>query len=830
MKRCLLCSLFALAFNSACAQSAPPNSRAEVRRLANTGQYESAERVAREGGITTAVVLGDVLSERGRRVAADSAYQRAIASRSADHRLAEVALAEFAEQRGDHSDAARRARAIVSGYEGVRSFTSDESLAAGRAYVVLMSGDAQAARRALAAFDAAMAADSSNVDALRRAGDLFLEKYNAPDARASYETVLRLAPSDARALLGMARIDDFEGKSTALANAQKSLATNARLADALVLVSRLHLDAELYDSASRYVTRALAVDSSSMPAWSILGAAAWIAGDSATFRQARAAATRLQPRPSDFYAELADAAVRHRRYAEAVQLAQQAVGYDSSSVHALGVLGTTQLRIGQMVEGRQALDRAFALDPFNLWHKNTLDLLDKMNGFRTIDDGLFRIVAPTEEAELLSMYIVPLLKQAFEELATRYGYRPPTPVRLELFRQHADFSVRSLGLTGLGALGVSFGSLLAMDTPSARDRGAFNWGSTAWHELTHAFTLGASAHRIPRWLSEGMSVLEERRTKRGWGGEASVPFVAALAGGVLHPMSQLNDGFMRPRFPDEIIFSYYQASLFCEMVEELKGPTALPAMLVAYRDGLETPAVLQKVLGMSTTQVDQRFDAWMRARLAAPLRAIAGSDGKAAPEGAFVKAMRGALPLVTGSPTQRDSARVLLEQARAMFPDYPGEDGPNWHLALLARDRGDTVSAINSLALLTSHNETAWDANMLEADLREQHGDDVGAMAALERLIWIYPYQSDVHARLATLAAKRRDYALAVRERRAVVATRPADLMDARYELARALAAAGDTAGARRELLRVLEEAPSFEKAQILLLELRNKGSNGGKP
>ena len=827
MKRRWLCAVFALAFHSACAQSVPPNPRAEAKRLANTGQYESAERVAREGGINTAAVLGDVLSERGHLVAADSAYQRAIASNSADHRLAAVALAEFAERRGDHVEAARRARAIVSGYEGARSPSSDESLAAGRAYVVLMSGDAQAARRALAAFDAAMAADSSNVDALRRAGDLFLEKYNAPDARSSYETVLRLAPTNARALLGMARIDDFEGKSTALAAAQASLARNPRLADALVLVSRLHLDAELYDSASRYVKRALAVDSSSMSAWSILGAAAWIAGDSATLRQARAAATRLQPRPSDFYAELADAAVRHRRYAEAVQLAQQAVTYDSSSVHALGVLGTTQLRIGQMVEGRQALDRAFALDPFNLWHKNTLDLLDKMNGFRTIDDGMFRIVAPTEEAELLSMYIVPLLKQAFEELATRYSYRPPTPVRLEFFRQHADFSVRSLGLTGLGALGVSFGSLLAMDTPSARDRGAFNWGSTAWHELTHSFTLGASAHRVPRWLSEGMSVLEERRTKRGWGGEATVPFVAALAGGVLHPMSELNDGFMRPRFPDEIIFSYYQASLFCEMVEELKGPKALPAMLVAYRDGLETPAVLQKVLGMSTAQVDERFDAWMRTRLAAPLRAIAANDGKSAPGGTFVNAMRNALPLVSGSPAQRDSARVLLEQARAMFPEYPGEDGPNWYLALLAKDRGDTVSAIGSLAQLTSHNETAWDANLLEADLREKRGDDVGAMAALERLIWIYPYQADVHARFATLATKRRDFALAVRERRAVVATRPADLMDARYELARALAAAGDTAGARRELLRVLEEAPSFEKALLLLLELRTKG---GRP
>ncbi len=829
MKRALLCCTLCVAVDTACAQ----DPRVEARRLADVGQYEDAERVARAGGPTSVVALGDVLTARGKLLAADSAYTRAIIARTPDHALAEAALAEFADARGDHAEASRRAREIVYAYDAAadsRTRSSDQHSAVGRAYVVLMSGDAQAARRALAAFDAAAAADSTNLDALRRAGDLFLEKYNAPDARTSYEIVLRRAPNDARALLGIARIEDFEGKGTALATVRRSLASNPALTDALVLVARMQLDAEMYDSATVFARRALAIDSSSMPAWSLLGATAWLTGDSTTFRQSRAAATRLQPRPSDFYTELAEAAVRQRRYADAIGLAQQAVTFDSSSVRALGVLGTNQLRVGLMSEGKQALDRAFALDPFNLWHKNTLDLLDKLRGFRTIDQGVFRVVAPAEEADLLSMYIIPLLQQAFDSLAIRYSYTPPTPVRLEFYRQHADFSVRSVGLTGLGALGVSFGSLLAMDTPSARDRGAFNWGSTAWHELTHAFTLGASEHRVPRWLSEGMSVLEERRAKRGWGAEATLPYISALGSNSLRPMSQLNDGLLRPRFPEETMFSYYQASLFCEMVEELKGAKALPAMLIAYRDGLETAAVFQKVLGLNSAQVDQRFEAWMRVRFAAPLRAVTPGDGHSPIGGTFITTMRAAIVLVEGTAAQRDSARVLLEQARVMFPTYPGADGPNWYLATLAKDRGDTAAAIASLAQITSRNETAWEANLLEADLREHRGDDVGAMAALNRLIWIFPYDDTVHARLATLAAKRADFVVAVRERRAVIAVHPVDLMEARYQLAKALAAAGDAAGARRELLHLLELAPSFEKAQSLLLELRGKGSAGAKP
>ena len=760
-----------------------------------------------------------------------------------------IAQAEVAARRGDRRTATRLASEIVAEYGRTTGHSSADHVMAGRAYVLLSSGDAAAARAALAAFDAA-SSDVSNLEATRRTGNLFLDKYNAPDARLSYESVLKRAPQDAEALLGLAQVEEFEGKPTALATARRALAANPRLTGALAFVARLQLEAEQWDSATTSARAALATDSTAVSAWSVIGAVAWLRGDSAAYRAARNAATALQPQPSDFYAELAEASVRQRRYAEAIRLAEQAVAYDSLSVRALGVLGTNQLRTGHMADGQATLDRAFRLDPFNVWHKNTLDLLDKLKTFRTIRQGRFEVVAPTEEADLLALYIVPLLERAFDSLTVRYGFTPPTPVRLEFYRYHADFSVRSVGLTGLGALGVSFGSLLAMDTPSARERGNFNWGSTAWHELTHAFTLGASAHRVPRWMSEGMSVLEERRAQRGWGADVSVQYLAALSAGLLRPMSALTEGFVRPRFPDEIGFSYYQASLFCEMVEATKGAQALPAMLAAYRDGLDTPGVFQKVLGLSAAQVDAQFEAYQRAKFAVPLasisaeRRVAGAASVTAsgndttgkrtgtaggpagapalvPRGAFIEAMRAAMEAMEAQ--QRDSTRVRLERAQALFPDYAGDDSPALVLAELARARGDTATALTQLAIVTRRNETAWEANVLEAALRERTRDTLGAMAALQRVVWISPYDNALHERLATLAAAHGDLALAVRERRAVVANQPGDVLTARYELARALAAAGDIAAARRELLQVLEQAPSFEKAQALLLELRGK-------
>ena len=743
-----------------------------------------------------------------------------------DRFAAEIAAAEASARRGARADAVARARRIVAAYERDGGRSSAEHTSAGRAYVLLGSGNAGAVRAALGAFDRATALDSTNLEAQRRTGALFLDKYNAPEARASYAAVLARAPNDAEALLGLARVEEFEGKGTALATARKSVAANARHADALAYVARLQLDAEAFDSARVTALAAVTADSTALDGWAVLGSLAWLTGDSATYQRALRAATALQPAPVDFFVRLAESAVRQRRYEEAVRLAERAVRFDSLSVPALGVLGTNQLRLGAMDDGRRTLERAFALDPFNVWHKNTLDLLDKLRGFQTIDQGRFRVVAPAEEAELLALYIVPLLERAYDSLAVRYGYRPPTPVRLEFYRQHADFSVRTVGLNGLGALGVSFGSLLAMDTPSARDRGTFNWDSTAWHELTHAFTLGASAHRVPRWLSEGLSVLEERRAGTGWGARTTLPWMLAYQRGQLRPLSALTDGFMRPRYPEETSFSYYQASLFCEWVETTKGARALPALLTAYRDGLDTPSAFQKVLGLTMPQADAQFDAWLKGRFATELAAVGGAGARDSSGGTFVHTMRQAVTLLEA---RQDSARVLLERARTLFPSYSGEDGPAWYLSQVALGVRDTALAIAMLEQVTGRSETAWQANQLEARLRRERGDLAGAAAALERMLWIWPYEAGDHEALALMAAARGDHALAVRERRAVIATRPTDLLTARYELARALADAGEVAAARRELLQVLEEAPSFEKAQTLLLELRRRGGAGGR-
>jgi tetratricopeptide (TPR) repeat protein len=366
----------------------------------------------------------------------------------------------------------------------------------------------------------------------------------------------------------------------------------------------------------------------------------------------------------------------------------------------------------------------------------------------------------------------------------------------------------------LGALGISFGPVLAMDAPSARDVGAFHWGATAWHELAHTFTLGVTDDRVPRWLSEGLSTLEERRAGPGWGDVVTPAFLMAYASGKVPPPSRLNDGFVRPEFPEQVLFSYYSASLVCEMVEKEFGPNAINALLAAYKDGLDTPAAVQRALKIDLPTLDKRFDAFVRQRFGTAFDAVAGGEA-----GPYKSRLDSADTYIAAD--QPDSALRVLEKAKALFPDFAvGEENAYWHIAAIREKKGDVKGAAAELTQLVAHNAGHYAAQLKLAELRAQAGDTAGAAKALQESIWISPYDAAVHERLAAYAKSLGDHAAEVRERRALIALAPVDVAGARFQLAKALFDAGQWDEAKREVLRSLERAPTYAPAQELLLQL----------
>ncbi len=822
--------------------------RAYARALAEVGRYDEALDILEAPGgeaISPEMenVLGEVRFSLGEWDAAERAFRSSVEGEARDANVARKNLGVLLWERGEREEALALFDTFIDLYNRADgALTAEDLMAVGEAVRYLGVTNPALFQDALMAFDDAAAADPEAFGPDLLAGELFLEKYRATDARDAFREVLERNPRQPRALLGQARILDFEGAGGAVEAVRAALETNPRYADARAFLGGLFLKTWDYAGARREAGAALEVNPSHLGALSVLAAADFLDGDSAGYREVRERIHDLNPDYAHLYVVMAEQAAAQHQYATAVGLATRAVSLDPFSWRAHGVLGMNQLRTGAVEDGRASLERAFAGDPYNPWYKNTLDLLDTFSHYQEFHTAHFRIFIHERESELLGPYVTAAAEDAYAGLAERYGSEPPVPIRLEMFPSHADFSVRTLGIPGLGALGVSFGSTLVMDSPSARDAGDFNWSSTLWHEVAHAFHLAMTNHEVPRWFTEGLAVHEQRVARPDWGMKPTPAWLQAFDAGRLHPVSRLNDGFVRPDYPEQVGFSYFQASLVLDLIEGRYGLGAVLAMMEGYRAGRTDEEIFPEVLGESPESFGETFDAYVRDRFGPRIEATAPPGDS--PElmealhgsGRDVEGLRSrvlanprsflarlALGRALFQEGRLDEAEGELREALRLFPEYGGPDSPYLYLAHIHRQRGELERAAGALRQLGGLNESLPEVHLEEAELRMELGEQEAAARALEKAVEIAPFQVGPHVSLAELYEELGEDRGAVRERRAVLALDPADRAGAHYRLARALLRVGELHEARIQVLRALELAPTYDEALELLLELRER-------
>ena len=823
-----------------------------VAALRETGDYDvavdAAERGVARGVGGARALLGAALMDVGRVDEAQAVLEEGSGEGGAPGAAARVELGVLLYRYGDRGRARNLFDGFIDYYNGARSLTAAELTAVGRALLHLSRWDYEYAHEALRALDEAVAAGPLDHSARLTTGELFLERYDAREAATAFGEILAENPSHAAARLGLARVARLEGGGGPLEHIEAALAANPNLAGARTLLARIRLMDGDREGALQEAEAVLQVNAADLEALGTKAAILHLAGDddgfAATMRRVRALAT-TPTRPLVLLAELA---ADHRKYGEALSFAREATEADPGSWTAWGLMGLNQVRLGQVDEGRVNLERAFAGDPFNLWFKNTLDLLDTFADYRIVETPNFHLVLHESEADLLAPYVVSVAERAYADMAERYGEAPESRIRVEVYPRHADFSVRTVGLVGIGALGVSFGPALAIDSPAARGRGDFNWASTLWHEIAHSFHLAITENEVPRWFSEGLAVHEQRKGDPGWGHQPGVGFIRSLASGEMRPVSELDKGFSSPRHPGEVIESYYQASLVFELIEARHGFPAIVEMLRAYRDGATNEEAFDRALGVRLEDFDEDFDVFLRDRFAAALASVGGEAGGPggrpgsgamgpglAPDIATLEAevarnpRRFAPRMALGQALFREGrgteAAEHFEAAIDLFPQYGGPDGAHWFLGRIRHDEGDAAAAIAHYRALLRLNESHYDARLALAELLRGSGDDSAAIEALRDIAHVHPYEIDDHERLAALLETTGDLEAAVLERRAVLALDPVDRATAHFLLARTLHRKGDRAAARSAVLAALEIAPNYEEALDLLLELR-----GGRP
>lgn len=799
---------------------------------------QAATRALIEGRFDEVAGLIAKLNAQDAQVAAVNARALIARGRYAE---AEAVLAPIAE-RAPTSDAAlelgllrqmlgqRGADALLSRVAGTVTTTGDPYELARAARALRALGRSQESNAAYRDAAAALPRDAAVQTAW---GELFLEKYNRAEALKSFRTALQLDARYVPALVGAARSLAEDNPPEGVAAAHAALKINPASVEALVFLAGGALDAGKRDEAKELLKKALGVNPSSLDARAHVAAIAYVEDRQTDFDAEVSRVLDIAPTRGEVFRVAGDLAARNYRFDEAVTLTRRALALEPQNPRVQADLGLHLLRTGDEPAARAALEASFKVDPFDVVTYNLLQMMDTLDTFVTIKDGDLVLKLHKDEAPLLKEYALSLSHRALSTLSKRYGFTPQGPILIEIFPKHDDFAVRNLGLPGLiGALGVCFGRVVTMDSPRARPPGEFQWEATLWHELAHVVTLQMSKQRVPRWLTEGISVYEETLARRDWGRGMDVQFASMLNTGETLKLKDLNSAFTDPK---TISLAYFQASLLVEHLVALYGDEGLHRLLRAYGEGLETEAALTKALDTDFDRLQTTFDQAMEKRFGAMRAALAPPEkgvelGKLPlPElKAYAAAHPGSYPvqMTLGGALRKtgavDEAVAIFERAAALVPLAHGAGSPHAQLAQIALERRDQAAAIKALrAVMASDFDNIDAPRRLAGLLRE-----TGVTAAEElrpvyaRIAAIDPFDGEAHAQLGRLAMEAKDYETASREFRAVIALGPIDGAAAHTDLAESYLRGGKRAEARREVLAALEIAPSYERAQDLLLQL----------
>jgi cellulose synthase operon protein C len=659
-------------------------------------------------------------------------------------------------------------------------------------------------------FQLAVAQSDGNALYRVRWGRLLHERFNNSEANNLFKEALERDPKNAQAYLGLALVSADGFDHSAIRWDDKAIELDPGLAEAHELKANLALEDSDTAGAIKEADQAIELSGDSLDAMAIHAAVEVLADRSpdSWLEKIR----RVNPTYGEAYALVAHHLILNRRYEDGVTYYRKAIELDPEDWSARSELGINLMRLGQQDEPRRELELCYDHGYRDAATVNSLRLLDSYQNFVTFRDEVLVLKLQKKEADLLRPYFDTEARKAMATYEKKYKFKLPGPVQVEVYPDHEDFAVRSLGMPGLGALGVTFGEVVAMDSPSGRKPGDFNWASTLWHEMSHVYILTMTNHRVPRWFAEGLAVHEESEASPEWGDRITPEILLAIRDKKLLPVNDLDRGFVRPEYETQVVVSYYQAGRICDYIQKRWGADKLLEMAHSYAKVETTEAVIQQDLGMTAVDFDKQFLAWLD-----------GDVGKAA---ANFDQWHENLKTVAEAAKEHKYDEVIVEgqQTRNLYPDYIYDANPYEFLAEAYQATGNKQAAA---AALTDYEKRGGHnpATLKElASLEEELGNPGEAAASLDRINYIYPNDEQLHRHLGELWLAQGNFAGAIREYSAVVAMHPMDMPSARFNLAQAYFAAGQTDKAEENVLQALEAAPDYRPAQKLLLQLKDKG------
>lgn len=821
----------------------------EAELLFRTGKINEAESVAKaevERGIWNrrwSELLIRCQMATGQYPSALETYDAAIKRypTSLPLRVQGIEVARF----NDLPDRVASEKAMIDRYlqtGQLRYATSDTLIAAGK-FFARNGIDARIILKSF--FDRVLEVDPDNLEALVATSELAISKGDykvaADTVALAHQRQLQDARLDHLLAVALQRTDP----SAAQVSLAKSLESNPNYAPALIFKTENEIDREQYSQAEQTIGLLLKSNPKSPNAFALKAVLAHLAGDYDGEKEHRRKALehwKTNPNVDHLIGrKLSD----KYRFSEGAHYQRLALTFEPSHIPATFQLAQDLLRLGDDEVGWELAEQANTQDPYNVVAYNLMTLKDRIDGFETIrvgavkdqdpilsDPGVILIRMDPRERKIYGNAVAELLSTAKQVLCEKYQLELDRPVIVEIFPKQSDFAIRTFGLPGgEGFLGVCFGHVITANSPASQGARPANWKSVLWHEFCHVITLTKTKNRMPRWLSEGISVYEERLRDPRWGQSMTARYREMILDDDFTPVSQLSGAFLNPASPVHLQFAYYESSLVVQYLIEQHGAEKLNAVLDSLADGASINDALASNIG-PIERLEAGFIEYARG-LANDFAKDLQFDRHGLPKDAAKS------EILKWADEHPDNywARMTSVQAALVKKDFKAAAQHLQFLVAAGAATGEQEGVLESLALC--YRELGNEEKEREA-LNQLFWVSSDALPGLERFIemeknkeeWssvletailaleIQPFSTGLHQSVAAACRELDRSEDAVDSLLALQAMDPIDQAGLNFQLAESYAAAEQTQMAKGFLVDALLMAPRYRDAHQLLLKL----------
>ena len=711
-----------------------------------------------------------------------------------------------------------------------RYTSTDDLLALGKA-ALIVGADAKHVLEGF--YDRARKRDPDRREPILSFGELALEKNDVALAAELFQQGVQKFPHDADIQFGLARAVASSSPERSLVALQKTMKLNPNHISALLFrIDRLIRQDE-FETAEQLIQHILKINAVEPKAWAYRSVIAHLKGESKAEQQAYDKAMSTWSKNPEVEHLIGLKLSQHYRFQEGSQHQLRALEFQPTYLPAKRQLSQDYLRLGKEQEGWKLAEEVHAKDGYHVTIYNLLELKDQLDEFETIENADFILRMTKWEAEIYGPQVMELLQQAKQTLCQKYHLELKDPVIVELFDDENDFAVRTFGMpVHSGYLGVCFGKVITANSPASQQEHPSNWKSVLWHEFCHVVTLHLTNNRIPRWLSEGISVYEESQQDASWGQRMNALYRERILNRKLTPISSLSKAFMSPDSPFDMQFAYYQSSMVVEHLVEEHGFEVLLNILEDVGAGLPVNTALERhTEGLVKLESSFQSFAEQKAKSLAPqadwekpdLDALVNDDGNALelwlkdhPKNIYGLTAY-ALKLIQDE--KWEEAKTPLHTLRKLHPTDISSQNASLMLARVHRELKETDLEEKILSDYVKQDASHLPSRVRLLDYHRTQQDWKTVIKIAHQILSINPLMSSCWEALSQAAEATNNSALAIESYQRLLHLNPADPAHIHFRLASAFQNRNHKQ-ARDHVLLALEAAPRYREAHQLLLRL----------